>query len=484
MLSGYILGNERGLKQRALKEHNILMETYNDVGDGEKDASKIPPEDLWYYACGDAQQTLEFYYEDLEEIRYRGIEEALRVELGLLPVIHDMHRRGIYVDQVRLKDLKEYLDVEVDKARQKVFAIIGREFEVDSGPQLEAILFDELKLKRVKMTPKKTRWSTDSEVLIKLLDAHPICQAILDYRKLAKLKSTYVDSVYRFLRPDGRIHPYLNQVGASTFRFSGEKPNIQNQPSRDLAWKKRIKGLYRAAPGKKLVSIDYGQLELRTAAGISRDEHMLDIFTHEDETGIDIHTNTVRSVLHSETNISSTGTNLRTLAKNINFGSLYGLGGNGLQRYLAGANPPVHVGIREAVDIVHGIRSAYPGYMEWCENLKESVLTHGYAETLLGRRKYFVVDPKDPEFKDVINMPIQGTAGGDVARDAMVYLYQMGFPIIVNVHDEIVFEVDEDIAEEVKVQAAEIMRERAERILGVKVKVDAVVLDGWGDEHA
>ena len=479
MLSGYVLGTTLGLKSRALREHNVVMVTYDQVGGGEKDASKIPLEVLAPYAAVDADQTLQFYLEDKAEVEKRGIQPVVDTEFALVGVIQDMKRRGVRIDVERLDALSKELAVEVDIKAQAVYDLVGKEFNIDSGDQLATELFEVRGMKHLKRTKSKKRWSVDEEVLMWLEAQDHMDQlpgAILDYREVAKIKSTYVDSLKNYI-VDGRIHPTLKQTGASTFRFSAEKPNYQNQPSRNQKWKKAIKGLFIASEGCKLVAIDYGQLEVRVAAALSRDQVMIDVFNNDG----DIHTKTVREILHSEADIAPNGMNLRTLAKNVNFGSLYGLSGGGLMRYLAGTSPPIHVSLKEAVDIVNGIRSTYPGYMAWVDGVKAFVREHGYAETLQGRRKYFPVGEDTSTEKEWVNMPVQGTAGGDVVRDAMVVSGRLGFPLVINVHDELVFDVDEEYAEFIAQEAARVMIERAEKILGVRVKVDVSVGDNWGE---
>ena len=479
MLSGYVLGTTLGLKSRALREHNVVMTTYDQVGGGEKDASKISIEVLAPYAAVDADQTLQFYYEDTAEVEKRGVQRVVEVEFDLVGIIQDMKRRGVRIDVDRLDALSQELAVDVDIKAQVVYDIIGREFNIDSGDQLATILFEDLGLKSLKRTKSRKRWSVDEEVMMwleGLYPENPLPAAILDYREVAKIKSTYVDSLKNYI-VDGYIHPTLKQTGASTFRFSAEKPNYQNQPSRNQKWKKAIKGLFLASPGCKLVAIDYGQLEVRVAAAISKDQVMIEVFNNDG----DIHTKTVREILKSEVDVAPNGMNLRTLAKNVNFGSLYGLSGGGLMRYLAGTSPPIHVSLKEAVDIVNGIRSTYPEYMAWVDGIKRFVREHHYAETLQGRRKYFPVGDDSSTEKEWVNMPVQGTAGGDVVRDAMWELGRQGFPLVINVHDELVCDVPEEIAEEVAQDMARIMVTRAEAILGVKVKVDVSKGDNWGE---
>ena len=479
MLSGYVSGRSLGLKARALREHNVIMRTFAQVGEGEKDASKIPAERLYPYAAVDADQTLQFYYEDLLEVEERGIQGVIDTEFALMWVIEDMRRRGVVIDVDRLEELSKELEVEITEKKRRVYEILGREFNIDSGDQLADILFGEFSLKPFKRTKSKKRWAVDKEALKYLEALYPenkLLEAILDYRRIAKIKSTYVDG----LRPhitNGRIHPRLKQVGASTFRFSAEDPNYQNQPSRDQRWKKAIKGLFKASPGHKLVAADYGQLEVRVAAAISQDQVMIGVFN----TDGDIHTKTVREILKSEVDVAPNGMNLRTLAKIVNFGSLYGLSGGGLQRYLASTDPPIHISLQEAVEIVEGIRKTYPEYMAWVDHIKAFVRANGYAETMQGRRKYFPVGDDNSTEKEWVNMPVQGTAGGDVVRDAMVEFGRRGYPLIINVHDELVFDVPEELAEEVARDVDEIMVSRAEWVLGVKVKVEVSVGDTWGE---
>lgn len=479
MLSGYVLGTAVGLKQRALNEHRVKMVSFDEVGKGEKDSSKIDPSVLYPYAAVDVDQTVQFYHEDRREVDARGLQRVIKTEFDLVGVIRRMRRRGVRINEKLLDELSERVAVSVGAARGDVYRSAGHEFNVDSGIQLGEILFSTMGLKPLKRTKGKTRWSVDEEVLKWLSVQYPenlLCQAVMHYRELAKIKGTYVDGLRSHI-VDGRIHPILKQTGASTFRFSAAEPNYQNQPSRNKTWKRLIKGLYIPSPGCRLVAIDYGQLEVRVAAAISRDPVMIAVFDNDG----DIHTKTVREILHSEVDVSPEGMNLRTLAKNINFGSLYGLSGGGLKRYLASADPPIHISLQEAVEIVEGIRRTYPGYMAWVDGVKAFVREHGYAETMMGRRKYFPVGDSTDTEKEWVNMPIQGTAVGDVVRDAMWALGRDGFPLIINVHDELVFDVDREEALWVAREASEVMVKRAEDILGVRVKVSVSVGDSWGE---
>jgi|SRR3990167_4072744 len=479
MLSGYVLGKERlSLKGRAMLELGYEMETFEALaGEKPKDASLIPPEELVPYAAADAVVTRIFYQRDRTEIAMNHAGPILDIQHQLIPVLDNMRRRGILVDREKLQALKVEATREKIDATVKVWETVGHDFNMDSLPQLRHVLFDELGLRPLKRTKSRAAWSTDSESLKILSSQHPIVPALLDYREIGKMRGTYIEPVEKHLGKDGRVHPTWLQIGTRSSRLSCENPNAQNQPSRSEVWKKKIRGLYVAAPNNILLSADYSQVELRVAAALSSDVRMREIY----ESGGNIHLYTLHNILRLPGADSQSHPAEYKLSKNINFGMIYRLSDKGLQRYLW-----TMAGIRVSLEESHKIRTQFlnefPGLMAWEDTVVKQVMNYGWTETLLHHRRYFPeLDPQDPEetLKAAINHPVQGTAGGDIMRTAMVRLGHL--PLILNIHDELVFELPESEVGEIKNEVCGIMIETAESLLGFPVEVDVAVGKNWGE---
>ena len=477
MLSGYVLGKSRlSLKGRAMLEIGYEMETFESLaGEKPKDASLIPAEDLVPYAASDASITRKFYERDRVEINMNRAGSILNIQHQLIAVLDTMRRRGILVDQDKLQALK----IEATQAKQDamvaVWGSVGYDFNVDSTQQLRKVLFEDLGLRPLKRTKSKAAWSTDSEVLKSLSEQHPIIPAVLDYREISKMRGTYTEPVEKHLGQDGRIHPTWLQIGTRSSRLSCENPNAQNLPTRSREWKKKIRGLYVAAPGHVLLSVDYSQIELRVAASLSGDVRLREIY----ESGGNIHLHTLHNILRLPEADAHSHPAEYTLCKNINFGMVYGLSDGGLQRYLWN-KADIRVSLEESHEIRMGFLNEFSGLMAWEDDVVRHVKKYGWTETIMHHRRYFPeLDPKDPEevLKAAINHCIQGTAGGDIMRTAMVRLGHL--PIILNIHDELVFELPESGVEETKDEVCGIMIETAESLLDFPVEVDVAIGKDW-----
>lgn len=468
MMSGFVLAKESlKLKTRVLREHGIVMDTFEQVTGGTLDVSKADPQALANYAGADASMTMLLYQHDIDEVAANGASELLDIEHRLTPVLRTMSRRGLLVDTDRVGGLREELSEAISATEQDIWAVAGKQFNIASSDRLAEVLFNDLNLPIVKRSAKTKKPSTDKEVLEALRDDHEIVPLLLDYKKRTKLLSTYVIGLNEHIGGDGRVHTTFKQTGAVSGRLSSAEPNLQNIPSRGEAGS-TIRKLFVAAPGKLLLSLDYSQIELRVAASLSGDPEMLNVY----RTGGDIHAATAASVTNGD----------RKLAKNLNFGLVYGMSAEGLRRYLAMA------GIKVDLQTARALRAAFfanrQGLVQWLADEIARTKAQGWNETLMHHRRYYpqLKSGDHTLIKEVertcVNHPVQGTAA-EIVKKAMVEMNAAGLPMCVQIHDELLFEVDEDQLEPVRDYAAAIMKGVAEDILTRANPVPVEVGIGW-----
>lgn len=406
-------------------------------------------QDIFEYAktdtVVDAEKAL---LKDLSEKGMSFVYE--KIELPLVPVIKKMHERGIALDIKYLDTISQDLHITLQKLEAQIQEYAGTAVNPNSPKQLGEILFDVLQIstKGLKKTAKGARSTKESE-LEKLKDAHPIVPLILKHRELQKLVSTYVDALPKLVGEDGRIHATFLQTGTTTGRFSSQNPNMQNLPTRSDEGK-NIRDAFIASPGYVLVACDYSQIELRIAALMSQDPVLLDVFhTHKD-----VHSAVASEVFGvSESEITP---DMRRHAKVINFGVLYGMGVSALQKNLGTTR-------KEAEDFYQRYFARFPGIAKYLEETKKYAYEFGYTETLFGRRRYFpALKSKLPFIRAsaermAINAPIQGTATADIIKLALIAsldelttagLGECVYPLL-QIHDELVFEVKEDKIDQV-----------------------------------
>lgn len=470
MVSGAVLGVKTlGLKERVLREHSILMSTLGEISDGLYDFDKISPELAANYGRTDAAMTFKLYEADKEEVQKRGIERLFGIEMELQPVLALMKRRGMYVDEQALEEAKELLSGKMEQLESVIHPLTGG-INFNSTDQLQEFLFGTLKLPPLKKTKKG--YSVDEETLKALSSRHPAISSILEWRKYAKLQSTYVGGLLAAKDSKGYVHPTFKQTGAETGRFSCAAPNVQNQPARDDWAKNLIRGVFQAPSNCYILSIDYSQVELRIVAALAMEHTMLDVFRNNG----DIHTDTATRIKVP-----------RPLAKNLNFGMCYGLGANGFRHYLrAECDPPIYITREEAQVIIDNFIGARKNLSEWIARTKHFATENLYTETVLGRRRYFPtldtdnVKVLEKEVKQAVNHPVQGTAA-DIMKAAMVKL--IDYPIICTIHDELLFLVHESDLEEVMHDAKRVMEEVAEDILGgvVPIVAEAKYAKRWSE---
>jgi DNA polymerase-1 len=394
------------------------------------------------------------------------------VEMPLLPVLADMELAGVAIDKAALAAMAEEFGEQLASLEARIYDLVGHPFNIGSPKQLEQILFHELELTSTKRT--KTGFSTDASVLEELRDKHEVVGLILEHRQVAKLKSTYVDSLPLLADADGRVHTTYSQAVAATGRLSSTDPNLQNIPVR-TALGRRIRGAFVAPPGKLLLGADYSQQELRILAHVSGDEGLkADFAAHND-----VHLAAAARVLGLAP--EQVGPRERSVAKMINYGIAYGLSGYGLSQRL-------RIPIEEADRYIADYYAAYPGIRRYTVEMRILARDQGFVSTLLGRRRYLPeLTARNSALRSAgermaINMPIQGTAA-DGIKIAMVRLHAtmhergLRSRMLLQVHDELVFETD---AEELPV-LAELAREVMEGALPLDppLEVDFKVGANW-----
>ena len=400
---------------------------------------------------------------------------AHELEMPLVRVLYLMEHEGIEVDASHLKDLSDKFEIELKSLTSKIYKLAGEEFNIKSPSQLSAILFEVLKLptKRIKKT--KTGLSTAASELEKLWDTHKIIPLISKYREFAKMKSTYVDALPELIESDGRIHSSFNQTVTATGRLSSSDPNLQNIPVRTELGRE-IRNAFTAKHGYTLVACDYSQFELRLAAVMAKDNAFIRAF----QEGADIHTRTAAEILDkSETEI---GKHERHAAKSINFGILYGMGPRNLARSSG-------LSKEEAKGFIDKYFELHPGIASYIDGMKEKAHTVEYVETLFGRRRYLPDINSGMQMlraaaeRMAVNMPIQGTQA-DLVKMAMLKMQawieksDLDIKMLLQVHDELVFEIKNDDVKKAIVKIKKIME--GVWSSGVPLIVDVDTGKHWG----
>jgi len=417
------------------------------------------------------------------KLREQLAEEGLtrlyeEVELPLASVLASMEGRGIKIDAEALKELGSRLRARVAEAEERVFELAGERFTIGSPKQLQEILFTKLELPHGRKT--KTGYSTDADVLDALAEEHEIVRQILEWRQLTKLLSTYVDALLGLADPrTGRVHTRYNQAAVVTGRLSSSDPNLQNIPVR-TEWGREVRRCFVAPEdGWVLLSCDYSQIELRILAHFTGDERLVEAFAK----GLDVHTHTA-SLLFDKP-ISDVTRQMRGIAKTVNFGVIYGMGAVSLARGLG-------ISRAEAAGFIDRYFQRYSGVRRYTEEIVEQARELGYVTTMLGRRRDLPeLRSSQPQVRAAgermaVNTPIQGTAA-DLVKLAMLrvsdaFAGDAEVGLLLQVHDELVFEVTEGHAPQVAAQARELMAGALH--LAVPVMVDAKVGRNWGDMSA
>ncbi|CAE6841389.1 DNA polymerase I [Xanthomonas arboricola] len=456
---------------------------YEDVcGKGAKQIpfAQISLEDATRYAAEDADITLRLHQVLGPRLAAEpGLEQVYRdIEMPLVEVLARIEANGVCVDAAELRRQSADLSKRMLAAQQKATELAGRSFNLDSPKQLQALLFDELKLPAVVKTPKGQP-STNEEALEAIADQHELPRVILEYRGLTKLRSTYTDKLPEMIHPQsGRVHTSYHQAGAATGRLSSSDPNLQNIPIRTEDGR-RIRRAFVAPAGRKLIACDYSQIELRIMAHLSGDPGLVGAF----ESGADVHRATAAEVFGRT--IDTVSADERRAAKAINFGLMYGMSAFGLARQLG-------IGRGEAQDYIALYFSRYPGVRDFMETTRQQARDKGYVETVFGRRLYldFINAGSQGQRagaeRAAINAPMQGTAA-DIIKRAMVSVdswiadHAERALMILQVHDELVFEAETDFVDTLLREVTTRMSAAAE--LRVPLVVDSGVGDNWDEAH-
>lgn len=411
-----------------------------------------------------------------DRIKENGQEKLYQeVELPLVTVLAHLEINGFLVDDNQLKEFADKLGEKIDALTNEIYMLAGEEFNINSPKQLGVILFEKLELKPVKKT--KTGYATNADVLEKLRDKHPIVNFIMEYRQLAKLKSTYCDGLTAVVNPNThRIHSVFTQTVTVTGRLSSTEPNLQNIPTRTELGRE-IRKMFVAKDGYVLVDADYSQIELRVLAHIANDETMINAFRNNE----DIHAVTASQVLGIP--LEDVTKEQRSSAKAVNFGIVYGIGEFSLAQDL-------HISVKEAKAYIESYLEKYHGVRNYMESIKEQAKKDGYVKTMLNRIRY-IPELKSPNYnirqfgeRVALNTPIQGTAA-DIIKLAMVRvdnrLINEGLKskLILQVHDELIVEAHKDEVDKVKQILSEEMQNAME--LNVPLKVDMSTGHSWYD---
>ncbi|KRG71945.1 DNA polymerase I [Pseudoxanthomonas dokdonensis] len=456
---------------------------YADVaGKGAKQIpfSHVALDDATRYAAEDADITLRLYRVLSAQLASQpALENVYRsIEMPLVQVLRRIEGNGVRIDMDELRRQSADLSKRMLAAQQKATELAGRSFNLDSLKQLQALLFDELGLPALVKTPKGQP-STNEEALEAIADQHELPRVILEYRGLAKLRSTYTDKLPEMINPDtGRVHTSYHQAGAATGRLSSSDPNLQNIPIRTDDGR-RIRQAFVAPPGRKLIACDYSQIELRIMAHLSDDPGLVRAF----ESGADVHKATAAEVFGKS--IDQVSGNERRAAKAINFGLMYGMSAFGLARQLG-------IGRGEAQDYIALYFSRYPGVRDFMERTRQQAREQGYVETVFGRRLYLeyihkgTAGQKAGAERAAINAPMQGTAADIIKRamidvDGWLAAHRDRALMIMQVHDELVFEADQDFVDVLVAEVVQRMSSAAQ--LNVPLVVDTGVGDNWDQAH-
>jgi len=441
----------------------------------------VPIDEIKEYASEDADITLQLksvFEPLLEQSSTRNLFDE--IEMPLVPVLAAMEAEGVKIDIKALNDFSIQLLSEIDELTKEIYLLSGTEFNIASPKQLGEILFDKLAIVEKAKLTKTKQYSTGEEILVKLVNKHPIIQKILDYRSLTKLKSTYVDTLPLLVsKRTGRIHTSYNQAVAATGRLSSNNPNLQNIPIRTERGREIRKAFVPRNDKFTLLSADYSQIELRIIAELSGDEGMIEAFNQ----GLDIHAATAAKVYGLQ--LLEVTKEMRRNAKMVNFGIIYGISAFGLSERLG-------IPRKEAAQIIDQYFVKYPKIKEYMDNTIVSARKLGYVETIKGRRRY-INDINSSNSvvrgyaeRNAINAPIQGSAA-DMIKIAMISIFEtlkkesLKSVMIMQVHDELVFDVYQNEVEIVK----QIVKDKMQNAIQmtVPIEIEMSTGDNWLEAH-
>jgi DNA polymerase-1 len=454
---------------------------------GKKGASQgsmqnVPYDKISDYACEDADLTFqlkEMFEKELEKNYLDNLSSTL--EMPLIPVLADMENSGIRVDTFALNEFAKELNLELIKTEEKIIEQSGVQFNVSSPKQLGEVLFDHMKLDPNAKKTKTKQYSTSEETLQKISDKHPIIQDILEFRSLKKLLSTYIEALPKLINEKtGKIHTSYQQAVASTGRLSSKNPNLQNIPIREARGREIRKSFIPSDENHLLLAADYSQIELRIMAHLSQDANMIEAFNNN----VDIHTSTAANIFHVE-NIDDVTSDQRRIAKSANFGIIYGISAFGLSQNL-------RISRSEAKQLIDEYFNSFPNVKTYMDKSIATARNKGFVETMMGRKNILndinsrngIVRGNAERY--AINAPIQGSAA-DIIKLAMIDIYnelqkkQYKTKMILQVHDELVFDVYKPELDEIK----ELVKSKMENVikLSIPLTVDMGIGDNWLQAH-
>ncbi|MFU8811413.1 MAG: DNA polymerase I [Balneolaceae bacterium] len=485
MIAAYLIDSSQKLSMDALAKKLLNYEPVSIVsliGKGKKQISMgdLPYEEVADYACEDADITLQLYHvlnEELSENDLLSIAES--VDFPLTRVLCTMERHGIKIDTERLAQFSEELGEDIERLEKEIFEQTGETFNLNSPQQLGEVLFEKMGIPSIKKT-KTGQHSTSEEVLSELASNHEVPSLILDYRSLNKLKSTYVDALPKLVNPEtGRIHSDFNQAVTATGRLSSSNPNLQNIPIR-TARGREIRKAFVPEVGFQLLAADYSQVELRVIASISGDENMIAAF----RSGEDIHARTAKEIFGLGS-LDEVTPDHRRKAKEVNFGIPYGVSAYGLANRLGISNS-------EGKEMIEQYFERFPGVQTYIDETIERARKDGFVTTLMGRKR-FIPDLQSRNWnvrgfaeRTAINTPIQGTAA-DIIKVAMLRIQEFlerenhRSRMLLQVHDELVFEIADDEADTVPETIRQMMENAYE--LQVPLDVEMGLAGNWLEAH-
>lgn len=483
MLASYLLNPDQGthnLTELAQKYLNFRVIEYTEVAANLPDFSFVEIDKASRYSGEDSWLAFELCKKMESLIADSNLDEVLyQIEVPLLSVLSRLERKGVKLDVALLAKISEEFAGRLAEIEQQCYNVAGSKFNLNSPKQLAKVLFEDLQIPTKGLKKTKSGISTDSSVLEKLVDVHLLPGLILEYRSLFKLKSTYVDALpQQVSKISGRLHSRFNQAVTGTGRLSSSDPNLQNIPIRTSEGR-RIRHAFIAEKGNALIVADYSQIELRLLAHMSADQNLIDAFNSD----IDIHSKTARELLGLAPD-APIDDDQRRIGKTINFGIVYGMGPFRLARDLK-------IPLPVARQYIDNYFARYPGVKAYFDKLTSDVQTRGVVTTLFGRRRVVAeidTSGRDKEFavRAALNAPLQGTAA-DIVKIAMVRIDQrirkdkLPFELVLQVHDELVFECVDGFQK----QAAQIVHQEMESVtkLTVPLKVDIGIGYNWQEAH-
>ncbi|NTU43426.1 MAG: DNA polymerase I [Nitrospirales bacterium] len=478
MVASYLLSPNKqnhSLEDVGLEYLGYRKRSFSEVLGKRKSFADLPVSEATPYAAEDAELAMELRDTLFERLKEEGMEKLyFGMEMPLISVLAEMEWAGVKIDKDRLREISKELERDLEGIETRIYTLAGERFNINSPKQLAKILFESLGLRPTKKT--KTGFSTSVDVLEELAKTHELPGEILNYRTLFKLKSTYVDALPKLINErTGRVHTSFNQTVTATGRLSSSDPNLQNIPVRG-EWGTRIREVFIADEGHHILSADYSQVELRVLAHISGDEGLRDAF----QKGIDVHSRTAAEIFGIS--LDAVTSDMRRIAKTVNFGVVYGISPFGLSEALG-------ISQKEAATYIQQYFEKHPGVKAYMEGIVEAARESGYVTTLIGRKRPV------PELRSgnagvrqqaerlTINSPIQGTAA-DLIKIAMINIMKelttrnLKTRMLLQIHDELLFEVPEGELEEIKT----LVREGMEKALDLTVPLHVDM--GWGRNWA